>query len=322
MSGSAMAAALAAQEASRRQKRIDAEIELRRSRRRAQRMLVQADHADHAGQEPERHGFACAAMCLHCGFLELPSPSPRDPMRTDARALAVPACACQGCGAKAWADLAVPSTAEALREFERREIELRSGISLAIAGMITSAAVGVYAVLGMVLGRLEMVTMFAILAMATAFVMYTGRRAVAGITTPRRIACRWRTPARVSRPAGHLGSGTVQGTRTLRAPVSGREVLAWRVEVRYPGDHGDAFALVEQDCAPLTVGGVPIDAEPTIATCATTMSSDRPELRQYLVSRGIDPDDMLEIQERVVEAGTTISVLADHRSHCAVIVDA
>jgi hypothetical protein len=322
MGGSAMAAALAAQEASRRQRRLEQEIERRRERRRAQRMLTQADHAEHLGQEPERHAFACAAMCLHCGFLAIPTPSRRDPMRSDARALAVPACACERCGRRAWADLAVPSTAEALREFERREIELRSGIGLAVAGMIASGAVAVLGVLGAVMASLEVISMAAVVAIGLAFVMFTGRRALAGLTTPRRLANRWRAPTRASRLGEVLGRGTVRGAGTLRAPLSDRTVLAWRVEVRYPGDRGDAFALVEQDCVPMSVAGVAIEGEPTIATAATTVHVDRPEIRRYLMSRGIDPDDLLEIRERIVQDGATVAVQADRRGGCAVLVDA
>ncbi len=322
MGGSAMAAALAAQEASRRQRRLDQEIDRRRDRRRAQRMLTQADHAEHVGQEPERHAFPCAAMCLHCGFLAIPTPSRGDPMRTDARALATPARPCDCCGRRVWADLAVPSTAEALREFERREIELRSGIALATAGMVASAAVGVLAVLGVLVASLDIINMAAILAIAGGFVMFTGRRVIAGLTTPRRRANRWRAPTRVSRPTDALGSGTVRGARTLRSPIRGLEVVGWRVEVRYPGDHGDAFALVEQDCVPLCVAGVAIEGQPTIATAAATARVDRPEIRQYLVSRGLDPDDVLEIRERVVRDGASVAVLADRRAGCAVLVDA
>jgi hypothetical protein len=322
MGGSAMAAALAAQEASRRQRRIEQEIERRRERRRAQRMLTHADHAEHLGHEPERHAFACAAMCLQCGFLAIPTPSRRDPMRSDARALAVPACACERCGRRAWADLAVPSTAESLREFERREIELRSGIGLALAGMIASGAVAVLGVLGAVMASLEIISMAVVVAIGAAFVVFTGRRALAGLTTPRRLANRWRAPTRVSRPRDTLGSGTVRGARTLRAPLSDREVVGWRVEVRYPGDRGDAFALVEQDCVPLTVAGVAIESEPTIATSAATVQVDRPDIRRYLVSRGLDPDDLLEIRERVVLDGASVAVQADRRGGCAALVDA
>jgi hypothetical protein len=321
MPGSAMAAALAAQEATRRQRRMDAEIERRRVMRRAQRRLMQADHADHVGEAPERHRFPCAAVCLRCGFLLPPAVAKGDPMRSDAGAVALPAEYCGGCGAKTWADLAVPSTAEALRDHERREIELRSGIVPAGLGMLASGCVATIALVGAMVAEIEFITMAAIFAIASAFVMFTGRRAIAGLTTPRRGACRWRAPTRRARSGDVLGGGAVAAAHSLCAPITGRAVLGWRVEVRYPRDHGDAFALVEQECAPLLVAGVALGHEPTIVTDAITARADRPEARQYLVSRGIDPDDILEIRERVVQAGAQVTVRADREAGRAVVAD-
>jgi hypothetical protein len=83
-----------------------------------------------------------------------------------------------------------------------------------------------------------------------------------------------------------------------------------------------AAALAAQEASRRQRRIVPIDSEPTIATAAARVDVDRPEIRRYLMSRGIDPDDLLEIRERIVQDGATVAVLSDRRARCAVLVDA
>jgi hypothetical protein len=92
-----------------------------------------------------------------------------------------------------------------------------------------------------------------------------------------------------------------------------RPCLAWRVEVRYPGDRGRAFALVEQETAELRVDTEAIVGAVTIGGVATDVTDRAPGLRAYLCSRGLDPDDQLEIREIVLVAGDAVAM---HHDRC------
>lgn len=314
MPGSAIAAAIAAQEATRRQRRMDQDM----ARRREFRRKVHQSGA-RAGAASERLEFPCALFCLGCGHLEPPPPQ-GDPMRVgpDARDQA----SCSACGVRAWVDLVEVTTAAALRENERRQIELRRGVPAAVAGVVAIAGVGVLSVIGFWISQIDVLMMMSMVAMSFALCWWVGRRITDARATPRRRAWRWRAPLALLSTSRHGGSGPVSGNATLIAPISGRPVLAWRVEVRYPGDRGDAFALVEQSCDALAIGGAPVGTEPRIATAACPVSAETDEARRYLASRGLDPNDRLTIVERVVVAGAAVDLWTDAAGLRGVLRDA
>lgn len=314
MSGSALAAAEAAQEAARRQRSSDREHQARRERRKAMRLLGPAAH------EHERLPYPCAVACLDCGFFEVPVAS-GDPMRSDSTALALPQHGCPGCGRRSWVDLASVADAALLRDLEQREIELRAGIPLAALALSASLALLGFAAVEL-FAHGAWLPQFAMVAIAGLIAMVTGRRLIAGLSTPRRRACRWRAPARESSPGAVIGHGCVRGDRTLRAPITGREVLAWRVEVRYPGDRGPAFALIEQRCVSISVDEVVLLEDPILATTAVAVTADDEPAQRYLRSRGIDPNALLEIHECVLLANDRVQVRGDAAAARAVLLDA
>ncbi len=153
--------------------------------------------------------------------------------------------------------------------------------------------------------------MVSIVGMAGGWGMFEGQNLYVGLTTRRRRAYRWRAPTRRWRPAASIGGGLISGESELFAPMSGRPVVGWRIEVRYPGDHGDAFALLEQSCTCLRLDGVATLGEPTLDTVAEVVLADTPQAEQYLRSRGVDPHAVLEIRERVVLAGARVALWSD-----------
>ena len=306
MPSGSMQAALVAMEAARAQRKLDLQVARRRELRRAQ------IHAGGLAFERERHPFPCAFACLECGFLELPRIG-GDPMRSDR--VAVPGHPCPHCRARAWIDLAEVNDADALREHERREIALRGGITLSLfgaGGSLLITSLGVIGWIGSTIGIMTGTTV----AIGVALFLFTMRHAIAGITTPRRSAARWRAPVRRWRSGRVLGSGEAHGIEK-RAPISGRACIGWRVEVRYPGDRGDAFALIEQDCDGLAIAGNV--GEPTLTTAANEVRADSADAKRWLLSRGIDPHDRLEIVERLVQDGDPL-VVRENRLGVAAIV--
>lgn len=306
MPSGSMQAAFAAMEAARAQRKLDLQVARRRELRRAQ------IHAGSLAVERERHPFPCAFVCLECGFLELPHFG-GDPMRSDRAG--VPVHPCPHCRERAWIDLAEVNDADALREHERREIALRGGIALSLLGAGGSLLLAALGVIGFLGNSITIMTGTTV-AIGIALFLFTMRHAIAGLGTPRRSAVRWRAPARRWRKGRVLDEGHARGVEK-RAPITGRVCIGWRVEVRYPGDRGDAFALVEQDCDGLAIAGTA--GEPTLATAALEVRADTAEAQRWLLSRGIDPHDRLEIVERLVHEGDALVVRANRRGATTIV---
>jgi hypothetical protein len=112
--------------------------------------------------------------------------------------------------------------------------------------------------------------------------------------------------------------GALAGDGEVQSPVTGRVGLAWRIEVRYPGDRGGAIALVEQACTALRIGSHTI-AEPHITGRTEAVAVDDARVRRYLSSRGVDPDDALEIRELVLLRGDTVELCVDRLGGPAVL---
>lgn len=301
MGGSAIAAALAAQEAARNQRRLERDLERRRVMRK-HRVVVEHDAV------PEHHSMPCALQCLGCGFLAI-APDGGDPMREDAEAWrSLP---CRGCGARSWVDLADVQAAEALREFERRELGLSRGVVAS-----SFAALGLGGIIALAIGGFVAATLDPIMTAAMVFgglagEIHCGRRIAAALGVPARRAWRWHAPARVFSIGDRIAAGAVAGDAELTAPISGRPAVAWRVEVRYPTDRAGEFALVEQHSAAQAVGDTPLVDEPTIATHGTPVTASTELASRYLVSRGLDPNEILEIVERVVSAGDQVELRSE-----------
>jgi hypothetical protein len=253
----------------------------------------------------ERLALPCPSLCLRCGYLEPPA-RPGDPMRT---VLGVPAAgACRHCGAREWADLADVSTSESTREVERYEALTRTwpryAANLVLATIATSAGL---ASLGMGTGL--GVSTFAL---ATGAGARAARSITALLRGRRRTPWRWRVPALSHREGAVIARGEVHGDEILRAPLSGRAALAWRVEARYDDRPRAPIALIEQSCGALQIGTVVLEQEPTIGvrTESVTLASDADD---YLRSRGLDPCDALRLREAIVEPGAAMTLYTDRR---------
>lgn len=282
---------------------MDAEAEARRVARRAL-------HRGGVEVEPTQLRFACAQQCLGCGRLALAPAHPGDPMRSDAQGWRrLP---CSGCGANTWVDLAQCESAAALRDAERREIELRRGMLPAIAGLLASVGLVVFVLVAAATVWLVTPPLVAlVVAGGLASAAFSLRRVVAGLQTPRRRAWRWHVPTREAVAARMLSRDEPAKGPVGVAPISGRAALAWRVEVRYPGDRGDAFALLDQDLGQLELVGAPVPAASTIETAATEVEAESEDARRYLLSRGLDPNDSLYVVERIIVPGARVSVWED-----------
>lgn len=270
--------------------------------REARRAARGTREAPRSGSEPS------IARCMGCGFLELPRLS-GDPMRATRAAADAPEKACPHCGEQAWVLLGGDAEVRALCELEHHEIQQRRGIPgsiattatvlIAFAGCLTAA---------ILVQRLIVVGVFALIALWISVSRLRARLAV-----PRRRAFRWHTPARHHAMGAQLRRGRLAGENSVIAPASGRPCLAWRVEVRYTGDRGRAFALVEQETAELRIDTETIVGAVTIGGVATDVTDPAPGLRAYLCSRGLDPDDELEIREIVLVAGDAVAM---HHDRC------
>lgn len=302
MSDGAIAAALAAQEAARAQRRMEQDVARKRARRKAA----------HAGTpmrvEPDRLAQRCALHCLGCGHLAV-APDSTDPMRHDDTAWRdLP---CVACGSHGLVDLADVPAAEALRAAERREIELRRGVVISLAAC-TGLLVMIVATVRAAFGHgVDPVSTAAMVACCTGGIAHYAARVHAAWTTPRRTAWRWRAPTRVVSPRSRMGAATVVASRSVPSPIDDRPVAGWRIEVRYPSDRGDQLALVEQRCAPIQLGDVALAREPSIATTAVEVDPSEKATRRYLESRGIDPNDRIAVTLRVIVDGDAVEVLAD-----------
>lgn len=309
MGGTGATAYWACQDALRANRRMDAQMQANRDLRRALRGVRTPEHA------PSQHPFACAQLCLACGWLEPPSPG-GDPMRSD------PAQeqrhACPRCGTRNWADLRAIETASALVASEAMELELREGLRVAPWLVLFSPALFGAALVGI---WYEVPTLFGITALATAliFTAHYGRTVMHALQTPRRTAWRWHAPSRCVRAGRVRMRGTVTGDRALRSPLLGRPCIAWRVEVRYRHDRGDAFALVEQAAATLACDGTALAREPSLAIAGTEIASELPHVRRWLEIRGIDPNDVASLTEAVLDDGTAVSLRRDRNSRAEVL---
>jgi hypothetical protein len=258
-----------------------------------------------AARTHERLALPCPWLCLECGYLEVPARA-GDPMRTVSGDVAPGAC--RHCRARAWADLADVATSESTREIERHEALTRTWprytANVVLATLATGAGI---ASLGM--GTVVGVSVFAL---ATVAGTRAARSIAALFGSRRRTPWRWRVPALTHREGAVLACGQVQGDEILRAPLSGRPALAWRIEVGYDERPRAPLALVEQSCSVLQIDTVAVAQEPTLAlpTESVTLTDDA---GVHLRSRGLDPCDALWCREAIVEPGAMVTLYEDRR---------
>lgn len=198
----------------------------------------------------------------------------------------------------------------AMADAEHAEIVLRSGVvpaSLHGIGIVALFALTVAGVMG---GVAPMLLITAALVMGAVLVAIA-RRLMVGLATPKRTAWRWHAPVQRFRAGRVLARGTVDGDALVCSPLTGRKCIAWRIEVRYPGDSGDEFALVEQGAAPLRIDGESIGPEPTLALGGTPVDLPRDAVLRFLASRGVDLFASADVSETIVAPDTAVVVRRD-----------
>lgn len=309
MGGTGATAFWACQDALRANRRMDAQLEANRTLRRAMRGLRSLEHA------PSRHPFACGHLCVACGWLEPPTDA-GDPMRSEPSR--GPRRGCPRCGAHGWADLRTLETAEALAAAEQRELDLRAGLRIAPwLALVAPALFG--AALAGIWHHVPAVFWLTTFGTATIFTAHYGRVLLHALQTPRRTAWRWHAPSRCVRPGRVTARGTVDADRTLRSPLGDRPCIAWRVEVRYRRDRGDAFALVEQAAATLALDGTVMTREPSLALPGAEIDVALPHVVRWLQTRGVDPNDVAALTEAVLDAGSPVVLRRDRSGPAPVL---
>lgn len=302
MGGTGATAYWICQEQIRNQRKQDAQMRRNREQRRAIRRIGMPEIVG------ERHSFPCAHACTSCGWIVPPAIATGDPMRTDPTTQASRNCPC--CGGRELADLADAAVGLAMVDAERVEMALRRTIVPATLHAIGVVALATAVVLGILAAVAPLMLVTSVLVMVGVMIAIV-RRVVVGLSTPKRTAWRWHAPTRRYRAGRVLGRGTVDGDGVVTSPLSGRNGIAWRIEVRYPGDRGDAFALVEQGAARLSIDGEAIGREPTIALGGEPVDLPAETLARFLVSRGVDACAGAIVTETIVASDTTVVVRRD-----------
>ncbi|UJR82836.1 hypothetical protein [Sandaracinus amylolyticus] len=116
-------------------------------------------------------------------------------------------------------------------------------------------------------------------------------------------------------------TGTVKARATLRAPLSGRECVAWRLWAE--GPHG---AIDDAMAVPFAIeigGGEPdVEVDAAIATIDLPAPERDPEplprvdatLARWLLARGVRRPESLRAREAILDAGTLVEVGASART--------
>ncbi len=259
----------------------------------------------------------CHAHCTGCGALGVPaSVGAREDSSTQMRG------PCPHCGVNAWVDLTEDDAVRNLAQIEAydldtldpgrriREWTLRIGGAVFMGGLCLAAAANSYSAIFS--GLTLLVGMVAVLY----FSLGLGR---ARTVRRRALPYRWSLPlspkatvlARGERIDGSVSAGDDE---PLRAPISGRPCVAYRVEVRW--ESAPRFtrpALVTQRSVALSVGERIIATESMrldLPVQPVSVDPSRYEaVVEYLRSHGIvETDGTLEFSEAILEPGTAVTV--------------
>jgi hypothetical protein len=258
----------------------------------------------------DRMEIECAMMCTGCGWLRWPDdPTAGDPQRRTPASSDTPMC--PYCGSKAWLDLQHVPTWEALQQVERYEVDARRGKPIGVAvgvaavglvGLASLAAVVASPVLAGVLG-----------ACALAGFGFTAR-VIAAAPAPRRLVPRrWSMVVPPRGVASPVARDRIVTDARLRAPLSGRECVAYEVAVRRDNDaraDWPTWSLVDQRNVAFAIAGERVDADDVLLELHRERSTAEGEaVQNYLSARGIDPHaPHLVMYETIVEPGATMEL--------------
>ena len=253
----------------------------------------------------------CAWLCVECGYLSVPATGIDDPMRRDATVVTPrPGQVCPGCGTRSWVDLSDVDAAQAIRDRESEVVASRSKSRLSAAVGVTGTAMGGALLLAGCPGVAEVML---VASLAVSGTVYFARALATRIGSDPLRARRWHRPRLTWRAGQKLASGTLGGTARLRAPLSGREGIAWVVTARGHGDDSRGLALAEQACGQIDIGGTALGTGLTLDVSPERIVNPSPEAVRWLLTRGITMAETTALFETVLCVGDEVEVWRDRK---------
>jgi hypothetical protein len=258
----------------------------------------------------DRMAIDCAMMCTGCGWLRWPEdPTAGDPQRRTPASSDTPMC--PHCGSRAWLDLQHVPTWDALQQVERYEADARRGRPIGIAGGVAAVALVGVAALAAVIASPVLAGVLGVCAIGG---FSFAARAIAAVPAPRRLVPRrWSMVVPPRGVTNVVARDRVVTDARLRAPLSGRECVAYEVAVRNDDDISadwPTWSLVEQRNAAFAIAGERVGADDVLLELDRERSTAEGEaVQNYLSARGIDPHAPdLVLYETIVEPGATMEL--------------
>lgn len=274
-------------------------------------------HSKHA-TAVERLPMPAAWWCGTCSYLLPPSareqgdPTRGDPMRrvSDPQDLDLP---CPHCGERAWIDLGVVPIAMRARdeEVEEARIARTRGSAATVAIFVTAMVALVAVTVAPVSSPWAALPILAFTAVAIVLARLASK--------VRGMARRWHRPARRWTKGRRLARGTAKGQPWV-APLSARKAIAWVVAVRYAGKDprrglrattSADWALVEQRCGELEIDGTRFTAGLVVDVELRELEGECPDADAWLRTRGLDPQDDLQLFEGIITDDDVVEVYAN-----------
>ncbi len=269
------------------------------SQRRARRAARRGPRlpSEFEGDGP-RTNFACASLCLNCGFFTEPVLGHVD---DDFQ--------CPGCGASEWVDLEHHAHAEMLRE-SGQDARLRPNKTVRnILLFVTLIVISALFVGDKMWLAAAFPICFAVLAVLWGKVDWISSKIGKNGRAPE---LRWHAPF-VFQPTDPVvidGVSTVDGAETVKSPLTNEDCLAYAIHVRFDID-GDArppqWVLLEQKSAELTLDGEPVgEVLLNFTPEPVNIEIDGTFLRQ----RGLFASDgEFEFFQTVIRAGDEVTIM-------------
>jgi hypothetical protein len=270
-------------------------------------------------------------MCTACGFLELPAEMAwhaRDPLRSEG-GVDPRARSCRHCGAREWADLGDGATIAALRHVDAAEAPTRVSAGIrtlrrawAVTRGVSGLAIGAALLVGLVTSTLAnglLVVMYPMLVGLAIVVVATVVDAVRDVrdTRPAPAPVRWHLALPDARAplVDNAGIAHARGP-LLRAPLTGRDCLAYELGIRTDDDASAPEAtwlLLEQRSTAFAVGEERYPADSVRLDLARTRvdpaALDEDRLGAIVRARGfLTTDTTLALFESIVPDATRVEV--------------
>ena len=259
----------------------------------------------------DRMEFPCATMCTGCGWLRWPDdPTAGDPQRRTPPPSDDPVC--PHCASRTWLDLQHVPTWEALQQVERYEADARNGRPISVAVGVAAAGLLALAALAAVIASPVLAGVIGVCAIGG---FSFAARTFAAVPKPRRtVPRRWSMVVPRRGGASSVARDRVVTDGRLRAPLSGRECLAFEVAVRHDTDataDWPTWSLVEQRNTALEIADHRVGANELLLELERERCTAEGEaVQNYLSARGVDPHAPdLVVYETILEPDATVELL-------------